>query len=92
MPKAAVSVYTTLRARLGFARREIAGSTVGDLIDALCAAKEPEIRKILLDDGGRVRGHFVLTLNSEMLDNAAARGVKIKDGDILHIFPPVSGG
>lgn len=92
MPKAAVSVYTTLRARLGFARREIEGSTVGDLIDALCAGREPEVREILLDDGGRVRGHFVLTLNSEMLDNAAARGVRIKDGDILHVFPPVSGG
>lgn len=66
--------------------------TVGDLIEALCAVKEPEIRKILLDDSGKVRGHFVLTLNSVMLDNAAARAVEISDGDILHIFPPVSGG
>lgn len=92
MPRAAVSVYTTLRSRLGFARRELEGSTVGDLIERFCALKEPEIRKILLDDGGRVRGHFVLTLNSAMLDNASARDTKIEDGDILHIFPPVSGG
>jgi molybdopterin converting factor small subunit len=73
MPKAAVSVYTTLRSRLGFARRELEGSTVGGVIEALCAVKEPDIRNILLDD-------------------ATARGVKISGGDILHIFPPVSGG
>jgi len=92
MAKALVMVYTTLRKRLGFSRAELEGSDVGELVEKLCALKEPEVRKLILDGGGRVKNYFVLTLNSEILDNGKAPRVKIKDGDILHIFPPVSGG
>ncbi|HAH31220.1 MAG TPA: hypothetical protein DCL44_02780 [Elusimicrobia bacterium] len=92
MPKALVMVYTTLRIRLGFSRIELEGDYVGGLIEKLCALKEPEVRKLILDGEGRVKNYFVLTLNSEILDNGKASKVKIKDGDILHVFPPVSGG
>ena len=92
MAKALVMVYTTLRKRLGFSRAELEGDDVGELIEKLCAMKEPEVRKLILDGEGRVKNHFVLTLNSEILDNGKASAVKVKDGDILHVFPPVAGG
>jgi len=92
MAKALVMVYTTLRKKLGFSRISLKGDTVGELIERLCEMKAPDARKIIFDGGGRVKNHFVLTLNSEILDNGRALGVKIKDGDILHIFPPISGG
>lgn len=92
MAKALVMIYTTLRKRLGFSRAELEGATVGELMEKLCALKEPEARKIIFDGEGRVKNHFVLTLNSEILDNGKASRIKVKDGDILHVFPPVSGG
>lgn len=39
-----------------------------------------------------LRRHFVLTLNSEILDNKKTGAVAVNDGDILHVFSPVSGG
>ncbi|MCX5786778.1 MAG: MoaD/ThiS family protein [Elusimicrobia bacterium] len=92
MAKALVMIYTTLRKRLGISRAEFEGENIGELIEKLCALKEPEVRKLILDGDGRVKNYFVLTLNSEILDNGKAAGVKVKDGDILHVFPPVSGG
>ena len=92
MAEAFVMVYATLRKKLGFSKIALRGSTVGDLLDRLCALKAPHVREVLLDGAGAVKNHFVLVLNSEMLDNGRAAGVKVKNGDILHIFPPVSGG
>lgn len=33
-----------------------------------------------------------MTLNPEILDNKKTASVPVKDGDIQHVFPPVSGG
>ena len=92
MARTLVMIYTTLRKKLGFSRCELESATVGEIIKKLCALKEPEARKIILDGEGKVKTHFVLTLNSEILDNGKVSRIKLKDGDILHIFPPVSGG
>ncbi|MBI4801397.1 MAG: MoaD/ThiS family protein [Elusimicrobia bacterium] len=87
-----VMIYTTLRARLGFSKAELQGKTVHELLLKLAAVKKPDVKNILFDAAGRVKNHFVLTLNSELLDNRKAKTIKVKAGDILHIFPPISGG
>jgi molybdopterin converting factor small subunit len=85
-------VYTTLRKRLGVPKLELEGATVAEVLAALCEYKKPEVEELIMDPAGGVRQHFVLTLNSEILDNRKTAAVKLKDGDILHVFPPVSGG
>jgi len=92
MAKITVMLYTTLRKRLGVSKLELEGRTVKDLIDALCAYSRPAVEEILLNDERQVKQHFVLTLNSEILDNRSIAGIKVKKNDILHVFPPVSGG
>ncbi len=92
MAKVTVMVYTTLRKRLGVSKLELAGGTVREILDRLCGYKKPEVENLIHDAEGNVRQHFVLTLNSEILDNKKTAAVKVKDGDILHVFPPVSGG
>lgn len=91
MAKITVMIYTTLRERLGFSKVELEGRTVGELLTKLAGGK-PEVKKVMFDPEGHVKNHFVLTLNSEILDNRKAAKAKVKAGDILHIFPPVSGG
>jgi len=92
MPKITVMIYTTLRKRLGVPKLELSGATVKEVLDALCGYKKPEVAELIMDPAGGVRQHFVLTLNSEILDNRKTGSVPVKDGDILHVFPPVSGG
>lgn len=92
MAKITVMIYTTLRKRLGVSKLELAGGTVAEVLAALCEYRKPEVEKLIMDPAGGVKQHFVLTLNSEILDNKSAASVPVKDGDILHVFPPVSGG
>ncbi|MBU2572580.1 MAG: MoaD/ThiS family protein [Elusimicrobia bacterium] len=92
MANITVMIYTTLRARLGFSKIELPGKTVQELLLKLAAVKKPDVSDILFDAAGRVKNHFVLTLNSEILDNKKAKTTKVKAGDILHVFPPISGG
>ncbi len=92
MARVTVMIYTTLRKRLGISKLELEGRSVREVLDGLCAYRKPEVENIILDKEGHVRQHFVLTLNSEILDNKRTAGVPVKDGDILHVFPPVSGG
>ncbi|MBI4656144.1 MAG: MoaD/ThiS family protein [Elusimicrobia bacterium] len=92
MPKVTVMIYTTLRARLGISKTDIHGSTVAEIINKLKEIKKPEVERALLDENGKVRNYFVLTLNSEILDNKKISDRQVKEGDVLHIFPPISGG
>ncbi|MEI7527836.1 MAG: MoaD/ThiS family protein [Elusimicrobiota bacterium] len=92
MAKITVMIYTTLRKRLGVSKLALEGATVRDIVDRLCEYKAPETAKLILDSEGHIRQHFVLTLNSEILDNKKTARAPVKDGDILHVFPPVSGG
>jgi len=92
MPKVRVMVYTTLKDRLGFSRMEIEGDTVHELLLRLASAGKADVSKILFETDGAVRGHFVLTLNSGILDNRKTKDVKVGPGDVLHVFPPISGG
>ncbi|MFA6435288.1 MAG: MoaD/ThiS family protein [Elusimicrobiales bacterium] len=92
MAKITVMVYTTLRDRLGFSRAGLEGRTVRELLLKLAASAETDISGILFDKTGAVRNHFVLTLNSEIIDNGKTDKAAVKAGDILHVFPPISGG
>ena len=92
MPRIRLMVYTTLRERLGFSRIEIEGDTVREILSKLAAAGPGDVSNLLFGPGGAVKGHFVLTLNSIVLDNRKAGKTKVRSGDVLHVFPPVSGG
>ena len=92
MPKVRVMVYTTLKDRLGFSSAELNGATVLELLKKLAVSGRGDVTEILFDGHGAVRGHFVLTLNSGVLDNRRTGEAEVSDGDILHVFPPVSGG
>lgn len=91
MARVILKVYTTLRNRLGFSEIEVEGRTLKDVIYFIIS-KKPEVEKILMEDKNRVKGYFVITVNSEVIDNSKITKVKLKDGDIINIFPPVAGG
>lgn len=92
MSKILVKLYTTLKDRLNTPKIWLEGDNVAGVLEALKEAKKPDVENILFDEQGIVKNHFVLTLNSVILDHKKVKEAVIKEGDILHIFPPVSGG
>jgi len=63
------------------------GTTVGDALDALLAAK-PALRERTLNEDGDLREHVNLLKNGESVSQDAG----VDAGDELALFPPVSGG
>jgi len=92
VPQILVKLYTTLRLRLNKNQLWVEGRTAGDAVRAVVQAGGPEVASIMLDEQGAVRNEFLLTLDSEILDRRSLDRVELKDGDVLHIFPPISGG
>ena len=92
MPKVLVKLYTTLKLRLGQSQVWIEGATAQDLVRGVAELGGPEVSKILFDETGAVNNHFVLALDSEILDRNSVDQVTLKEGNVLHIFPPISGG
>ena len=58
-------------------RLEVAFDTAGELFDSLCGRYELA-----------AAGNAKLAINDEIAD----RGSKLRDGDTVLVFPPVSGG
>ncbi len=92
MPQILVKLYTTLRLRLRKDQVWVEGATAADAVAAVAALGGSEVAKILFDDKGVVRNEFLLALDSEILDRGALKKVRLKAGNVLHIFPPISGG
>ena len=92
MPRILVKLYTTLKLRLNKGQLWVDGKTAADALRAVVEAGGPEVAKIMLDEQGVVRNEFLLTLDSEVLDRKSLGQVELKDDNVLHIFPPISGG
>ncbi|MBI5209065.1 MAG: MoaD/ThiS family protein [Elusimicrobia bacterium] len=92
MAQVLVKLYTTLRLRLKKDQLWTEGKTAADCVRRVIEEGGPEVAKVLLDDDGVVRNEFILALDSEILDRRNLKKVKLKEGNVLHIFPPISGG
>jgi molybdopterin converting factor small subunit len=92
MPQVLVKLYTTLRLRLKKDQVWVEGETAADLLNRVAELGGDEVAKVLFDDKGVVRNEFLLALDSEILDRNALEKVQLKEGNVLHIFPPISGG
>ncbi|MBI5242213.1 MAG: MoaD/ThiS family protein [Elusimicrobia bacterium] len=91
-PKILVKLYTTLKLRLNKSQLWVEGKTAGDALRGVAQAAGPETMELILDEEGLLRNEFLLTLDSEVLDRRSLDQIELKDGSVLHIFPPISGG
>ncbi|MGI9519192.1 MAG: MoaD/ThiS family protein [Pirellulaceae bacterium] len=70
---------------------DVAGETVGDLLDEL-KLNYPQLYVCICDETGSLRQHINLFLNDQLLPVPAAFGTSIESGDTLSVFQAVSGG
>ena len=92
MAQVLVKLYTTLRLKLKKHQIWVKAETAAEAVQAVAEAGGPETAAILYDENGIVRNEFLLALDSEILDRKALDQVRINEGNVLHIFPPISGG
>ncbi|MEM0015242.1 MAG: MoaD family protein [Zestosphaera sp.] len=91
MVKVVVEVYSTLREKLGWSRRELlipsSKALLGDVLDLL-----PEVKKYLVDEENRIRRGIILLVNGRHAEFTGGLKTPLEDGDLITIFPPSGGG
>ena len=92
MAQVLVKLYTTLRQRLDKEQVWVEGTTAAEAVRRVAEQGGAELLPVLFDEEGVVRNHFVIALDSEVLDRKTLDAVKLAEGSVLHIFPPISGG
>jgi hypothetical protein len=89
MPR--VSFTRNLERHVECPPREVAGGTVGQVLEAYFA-EHPRVRGYVLDEQGAVRKHMVLFVNGDQIDDRERLSDAIGAGDELHVMQALSGG
>ncbi len=66
-------------------------TTLGDALDAL-AARYPSLAERLRDEHGKLRAHLALFVNDEDARLLGWEDATLRDGDVVHVIPALSGG
>jgi adenylyltransferase/sulfurtransferase len=87
-----VSIPTPLRNFTGGRDAvELAGHTVGEVLDGLLAAHSG-LKRHLMQDDGRLRNFVNLYLNDTDIRQLASTATPVNAGDVLTIVPSIAGG
>lgn len=68
------------------------GSSVSDVVLGLCERFGRGFRAQVLDERGQLGESLTVLLNGHNIAFLAGASTKLKDGDVVAIFPPVAGG
>jgi adenylyltransferase/sulfurtransferase len=87
-----VSIPTPLRSfTAGQDSIQLAGDTVGQVLDGLLATHNG-LKRHLLQDDGRLRNFVNLYLNETDIRHLASTSTPVRSGDVLTIVPSIAGG
>ena len=87
-----VSIPTPLRSFTGGQDSlELAGDTVGQVLDGLLAA-HGGLKRHLLQEDGQLRNFVNLYLNETDIRHLSSTATPVRSGDVLTIVPSIAGG
>jgi len=90
-----VKFFTSLREITGKKEDEIQSPkifTVEELLDNLSKKYGREFTEYLYDEKGEVRSYIQILINGRGIKALQGFETKLKEGDVVAIFPPVGGG
>jgi len=68
------------------------GSSISYVVSRLCERFGPSFRAQVLDERGQLSESLTVLLNGHNIALLTGAFTKLKDGDVVAIFPPVAGG
>ncbi|MGC8974698.1 MAG: MoaD/ThiS family protein [Thermoprotei archaeon] len=90
MPKITLEVFTTIREKLGWSKKELVINspqiTLKDVLDAV-----PELGLLLVEQDTLKRG-FIILINGRHAEFLGGLQAIVRDGDTIAIFPQSGGG
>jgi len=92
MPLVTVRLYGAFSEFADGARRSsVEASSVAEALDAV-GIRFPQLRERLRDERGRLREHVNVFANADEIRALDGERTVLRDGDVVHIIPAVSGG
>ncbi len=92
MARVTVLLYGAYRQFAGGRKRTVVdASSIGEALDRAADAI-PALRERLRDEQGRLREHTNIFANDEEIRRLDGERTPLRDGDLVHIIPAVSGG
>ncbi len=88
MARVKVKLFANFREAAGVKEIEIQSSNVGKLLDSL-VEKYPKLKDLFYEEG-KLRDYVNIMVNGRNIRGDTR--YKLKEGDVVAIFPPVSGG
>lgn len=75
----------------GVRQAAVGGDTLRAALEALVVA-HPGLRERLRDEHGRLREHLSVYVNKDDVRFLQGEATPIREGDVIHVIPAVSGG
>jgi len=75
----------------GVSRATVEAQTVREALDRV-SELYPALRERIRDEHGQLREHMNVFANEEEISRLAGEATPLREGDVVHIIPAVSGG
>ena len=92
MPEVIVKLYTSLREIAGEKETRVNAETIKETLNILSKKYGNNFKNHLLDDDGNLKPFFHIMVNGRKIGLLNGVETKLKNGDVVDIFPPVGGG
>jgi MoaD family protein len=91
MARVSVKMFATVREAAGTSECVLEAADLGELVSKLGRSLGPALSKLLSQLDSDPEG-LVILINGLNVDRGSRTKMKLRDGDDVAVFPPVSGG
>lgn len=92
MPQITVRFYTTLKEKVEKRSVFIKADTMAKALEELNKQFGSRVIHQLYSPDGTLENYYTLVLSGHVVNHRDIKKTNLKEGDVIHIFPPIAGG